>query len=213
MAFLGWGSLKTVEKIHSFCESLETISLAAAIFMELAGMKRPSNIAWVVLVISDVGRQLYGRREKSLTAVEAEGERSARLKLERKLADRHLTPTHKSDMIAALKAFDGQCAVVVFDPNDEEIAAFSVELIGTLREARWKVVIGGTAINVLGVKLNLGPDCTWGDANSLWCLLLLLTRAGIYVESEYNPAPRPITAEKPSRNLACLMEVTIGKRV
>ena len=70
MAFPGWDSLKTVEKVHFFFESLETISLAVAIVLELAGMKLPSDIAWVVLIVSDAGRWIFGHREKVLGELE-----------------------------------------------------------------------------------------------------------------------------------------------
>ena len=71
MAFLpGWPTPKTVEAINSFFEYLETISLAAAIALELSGMRLSSDVAWVVLVISDIGRQVYGRRDKLFSEME-----------------------------------------------------------------------------------------------------------------------------------------------
>jgi hypothetical protein len=56
---------------------METVSLAVAIFLELAGMRRSSSVPWVVLVISDTARQVYGRRERHL----AEEEKAALLEI------------------------------------------------------------------------------------------------------------------------------------
>jgi hypothetical protein len=71
----GGRSLKRVEAIHSFCETAETVSLSVAILLEIFGFRLSSNVAWVVLVISDGARQLYGRREKSLSNIKSEEER------------------------------------------------------------------------------------------------------------------------------------------
>src|ERR1700681_7282 len=102
MGFLpGWKSPKTVEAINSVFEYSETIALAVAIALELSGMRLSSDVAWVVLVISDIGRQVYGRREKRL--VEAEAAKFRDLQ-----SDRRLTWQQSERISKLLSAFPGQ---------------------------------------------------------------------------------------------------------
>ena len=59
----GWDSPKTVAKIHSFFETLETLALAVAIMLEIFGLRMSSKVAWVTLILADASRSIYGRRD------------------------------------------------------------------------------------------------------------------------------------------------------
>jgi hypothetical protein len=136
---LGWNSPKTVEVINSVCEYSETISLAVAIALELSGMRLSSDVAWVVLVVSDIGRQVYGRREKRLHEAEA-------AKLHVSLADRRLTPEQSGRISKLLSVFPGQVVNVFENGMLGEAMRFSRDIQGALIKAGWTMQFAGTLL-------------------------------------------------------------------
>jgi len=141
--FPGWESLKTVEKIHALFEWLETISLAIAIFLELSGMRRSSNVAWVALVISDAARQVYGRREKALSDKEAEVLRQSiesrdrevselrgrNVALEQRMGPRVLQETEVKGLIDLLAPYHKtRVEIIAFDAHVAEPLTFSGQI-------------------------------------------------------------------------------------
>jgi hypothetical protein len=143
----GWDSAKTVEKVHSFFESAETVSLAIAIFLELAGMRRSSDVAWVVLVISDATRQLYGRREKKLSETETKelrghvaelSERNA--VLEQQKRPRALNAEARNTLTALLAQYGKmRVDIIVFDHHIPETLLFADRLTSIFASAGWTI--------------------------------------------------------------------------
>lgn len=61
---------RAVAKIHFVFETLESLALALAIVLELTNRRAVSNFFWALLVVADIGRWVYGWREKNLTELE-----------------------------------------------------------------------------------------------------------------------------------------------
>jgi hypothetical protein len=140
MRWLGWASLKAVEKVHFFFESLETISLAAAIGLEFAGMRRASNIAWAVLVISDAGRWIYGRREKTLANQEAEEANLSRSRLEERLADRTISAEQRTKLIEILSSRKGETIHIdSLLSSGREGLEFAINIAAAFKESGWNL--------------------------------------------------------------------------
>src|SRR5258708_1415369 len=137
MKWPGWGSLKAVEKVHFFFESLETISLAAAIVLELSGMRGISNAAWIVLVLADAGRGVYGRREKTLTDQSLKKEAGARLRIERQIGGRDITDAQRDLIAQKLSAYAGQRITICTFPTNGETMWFAFEVWRLLKQAGW----------------------------------------------------------------------------
>ncbi len=157
-SLLGWGSAKTVEKIHSFFEYAETVSLAVAIFLEISGMRLSSNVAWVVLVISDVGRNVYSRREKHLSDAESKKDKERLNQLSQGRGQK-FTKELQESLIDLLKPFAGNNVdVFLFDEHSIEALLVADRLRSTFGRAGWKQALwhctsGRTASGSLSIAL------------------------------------------------------------
>jgi hypothetical protein len=194
MAFLlpGWDSDRKVEKVHSFFEYAETISLAVAIFLELAGMRRSSNVAWVALVISDVGRQLYGRRDKTLQLAEANEWRTTVKNLSERFVDRRLTPEQSKRMADFLAQFSGQSVNVLEYGMSLESMTFSDDIVAVLANAGWKIVPAGKIMSVYdrsGVFVLITPKAK--DPLAAKALAWALRKEGFDVTYSYDGGMSP----------------------
>jgi hypothetical protein len=86
------------------------------------------------------------RQSNLALQADVERERAARLKLEGKIAPRHLSDGQKAALLAALKAFKGQKIDVVCLLGDSEGKAFALEFDAIFRAAGWDDG-GGSGIN------------------------------------------------------------------
>jgi hypothetical protein len=155
----GWDSPKTVEKIHWSFESLETISLAVAIVLELSGVRVASNVAWVALVIADAGRWIYGTREKTLADEAAAAAKLERLRLQGQLARRDIPEKDIDSIVERLAKFAGQSIKILTFPLNEETVWFASAIARVLNRAGWSPVVSPTIcttpLSVLGAGFTL----------------------------------------------------------
>ena len=215
MGFLPrWNSPNTVEKINSFFEYLETISLAVAITLELAGMRISSDVAWVVLVISDIGRQLYGRREKALSHAKTEQAAAeanlARAALEarviRRSVSRKLSNEEIKELIEHLRKHSGQTFTLRAsrtrqEANDAkpqetnmEQSFFVMQLRGVLSASGW---ISENVVNLPDFRVAKGLTifCRQGEGTNKAVAELAIAlgkldiACQVSVQPEYFPVP------------------------
>jgi hypothetical protein len=159
----GWDSPEAVARIHVVFEWLETVSLAAAIGLEVLGVRTPANICWVILAASDIARHVYSLRDKHLAGEEnaalrenlarlnalSEQEMRASVALESEVdrlrkdsSEMTLLHSYRSlgEMLAfetAMKDFNGTRYAIEFLGVDRECGNFQWILNGALRKAGW----------------------------------------------------------------------------
>ncbi|ASW07867.1 hypothetical protein [Rhizobium sp. 11515TR] len=77
------------------------------------------------------------RKSNLVLQSDLERERAARLKLENKVAPRHLRAEQAKVIVEAIKPFQGQRILVTSIMGDAEAETYAVEFIGMFREAGW----------------------------------------------------------------------------
>lgn len=70
---------------------------------------------------------------------EAEDERTARVRLESKVAWRRLDLNTQSEVASRLSRFAKQPALLAYSPNDVEASAFASDIAATLHTAKWDI--------------------------------------------------------------------------
>jgi hypothetical protein len=159
----GWDSPKTVAKLHSFFETLESLALAAAIVFELSDFRRASNIFWVVLVVADIAQRTYGWRDKKLSEIELAEARERQGVAEKELNElssaRRIDESTVSELAKALTSYAGtRVDVFIFDGHILETLAFASRLREVFVSAGWKVKVWHAtgASRMLGASLSMG---------------------------------------------------------
>jgi hypothetical protein len=124
-----------------------------AIGLEILEVRRVANVCWVVLAISDIFRQVYSLRQKSLAEEESkrlQGEidrlnttaaeaNLARVKIEQRMSPRKIGDQEHHELIRLLSASAGQTVdIVVFDHHIQETKYFGGRIFGLFCGAKWK---------------------------------------------------------------------------
>lgn len=103
----------------------------------------------------------------------AEQERLARVKIEERIAARHLTGDEEQEVATKLRRFAGQKINLVAYAGDAEAIAIATQIGETLQRARWVVnasVVQEYSRAVAGILVEVGPGAdksSLGAANSL----------------------------------------------
>ena len=140
----------------------------------------------------------------------AERERLARLQLEARLADRHLTPDQRANLVRALQPFAGVRVNLFALSGDSEIIGLGNDLLSALagnNSAGWMVTIGSgqdSAILSSGVLVELSPDASDREKRAAQIFINTLNGAGIVVHGPSSPTQGAImgdTNRDPNANI------------
>lgn len=91
----------------------------------------------------------------------AEGERLARIKLEKEMAWRSLSGEQTASLVSAMHAFAGQLFTIATYPDDPEAVNFASDLVNTLVAAGWRFdkPKGPLAFGVeTGLRIEIAPS-------------------------------------------------------
>jgi hypothetical protein len=163
--FFGWDSPKAVARVHLVFEWLETLSLAAAIGLEILEVRVLANICWVILAGSDACRHVYGLRDKRLT-----GDEQIRLQAELetlKGSGKNISTLlskrgagRPEDFTRAMAAYPCMGVVIADDASDPGLAA---RIANGLEDAGWKIIALETRSGLTeGVYVSL-PREQWAN--------------------------------------------------
>ena len=182
MRCFGWESSRAVAKIHFVFETLESLALALAIVLELTNRRAVSNFFWALLVVADIGRWVYGWREKNLTELEID-------ELKHKFTGRSISAEQASRIVPKLLPYSGIRVVAVLNPVDKEASGFAKQLFEVLRQAGWIVSIGGKGSSILGIFVDLRGGFSSLETAALFTLSATLNAEGLHTENPEGVSP------------------------
>jgi hypothetical protein len=112
----------------------------------------------------------------------AERERTARLQLEAKLADRRISAAQQLAMVENLKAWSGITVDVVVWGDTPEIKFISTQILEAMQQANWIIQLGnaaGSARAVRGILVGTRPDAGASAIAASAALVSALHSAGL----------------------------------
>jgi hypothetical protein len=146
-----------------------------------------------------------------------EQERLARMKIEERLAPRHIAEDDRQRMIAALRphATAGRLVDIIKCPNDAEVDALTHRLSGVLTDAGWKptVFAPGSDEPLLGITVEVRPQSP-PSVQAGTALISALAIAGLGAGGPEFSLPRRGISNPPpgTRPADALVRITIGRK-
>jgi hypothetical protein len=148
----------------------------------------------------------------------AEEERMARLKLEEKMADRHLTPEQQSAIAQQLQPFSGQSVNLFAYTAEGEVVGISHDLIAALagqHGARWIIhAFMGQEVNraIRGILVEVSPDASPQSIAAAKALVAALISERMATDGPILRNPNVATMGMGDSDPHAQIIITIGKR-
>jgi hypothetical protein len=146
-----------------------------------------------------------------------EQERLARVKIEERLAPRHVAEADRLAVISALRphASAGRLIDIIKYPNDAEVDALTHQLSGILTDAGWKPTIYGSGSDepLLGLTVEVNPQNTQ-SVQAGTALISALTIAGLSAAGPDCSLPRRHISNPPpgTRPADAAVRLSIGRK-
>jgi hypothetical protein len=146
-----------------------------------------------------------------------EQERLARMKIEERLAPRHIGEGERQRMIAALRphASSGRLVDIIKCPNDAEVDALTHQLSRLLTDAGWNPTVysPGSDEPLLGIMVEVNPQNT-PSVQAGTALISALAIAGLSAGGPEFSLPRrgALNPSPGTRPADALVRITIGRK-
>jgi hypothetical protein len=127
----------------------------------LPGCMEWPKLAFIIMVVAglvgefvgDAGVFGFSMHLQTLSDLELEAERGARVAIENRVAWRHLTPQQQNEIANKLQPLAGHLrAVIVYNTGDKEGEVFAREISDTLHQAGWSVSSPGSITLFAGIN-------------------------------------------------------------
>ncbi|MBS1875975.1 MAG: hypothetical protein JSU00_22370 [Acidobacteria bacterium] len=149
--------------------------------------------------------------------IQAEEERLARVKIERRLAPRTLTAAEHARLVAVLKTLGRQDVDIFLYPNDPEITSLAEHVAGALYLAGWTFAwfqpLSGGRVSGMSIEVDPKDPAAVKRANGL---AAALKSVGMEVSGPLATLPTPPTTMPPytfgGRNVGASIRLTVGKK-
>lgn len=136
-----------------------TLVLIVGLAGELIGLGRTSAISDQLTAFLET-RITEAERQAAEANLKAEEERHARMKIEERLAPRHLTEEQQKTIADKLRSFIGQKLNVMFSNDTPEVANIAREILFIFKEVEWQcgMMVGhDIARSVSGILVEVLP--------------------------------------------------------
>lgn len=156
------------------------------------------------------------RQENLQLSIKLEEERTARLKIEERLAPRNLTPKQQRIVADKLRPFAGQKLNLIASTDTLEVVNIAKEILSILKEAGWTfgTYIGNDlARSVAGILIEVDPDADISTKAAVQALASALSAENLVV---VGPAPidsRALTGTFTGKSIPdARIRLTVGKK-
>ena len=231
----------TQEKLEARIKVLEILMLVFAVFVAIGvtgevllpssgfarftaiGVDGEAVLGFVTFMLNYRLRTIQDAENASLKRDVAEAqrlteqERLARMKIEERLAPRHIAEPDRQGVIAALRphASAGRLIDIIKCRNDAEVDALTHQLSGVLTDAGWKPTVYGPNSDepLLGITVEVNPQSP-PSIQAATALISALTIAGLSAGGPDFSLPRQHIAIPPpgTRPADAAVRLTIGRK-